>query len=237
MSIVTIVIGVILIGVLLVSEMSNMLLTAELVLMMLFAAPIYFYKKKDMKVFNAYLFMMTLMIVSRYITSTIIVEYASVVTLPLSMEVQLVRQFTGVGVTAVWYLWYSLVFLATLITNHDSLKKCHTVDEVRTHKGFIHNNNFFTVTGIVFVVNLISGIFVYNMQSLATRVFINIFIVIGTMGVYKWYSQKMIIERIVDIKKDTEDKGKESKCVIFNVNEDEMIQYEDKQEESGGDKD
>lgn len=237
MSIVSVIMGVILVGALLVAEMSNMLLTSEMIMIMLFCAPIWFYKKKDAKVWNTYLFTMTLMVIARYISASVVVSHADVVILPISVETKLVRQFVGISSMSVWFIWYALVFASTLITNHSILKGCKTVDAAKNNRGVVVNNNFFTVTGVVFIINLVASIFVYSMQEEVTRIFINICIVLVTVGAYKWYSQKLVIERIIDITKVQEDAGKSSKCTVITIDEPvkKCEEKEDSKEtESGG---
>lgn len=239
MSIVSVIMGVILIGAFLIAEMSNMLLTSEMVMVMLFCAPIWFYKKKDAKVWNAYLFMMTLMVIARYISSAIVVAHADTVTLPISVETKLIRQFVGIGSMAVWFIWYALVFASTLITNHSILKNCKTVEDVKKNRSVTINGNFFTVTGVVFIINLIAAVFVYSMQEEITRVFINICIVLVTIGAYKWYSQKLVIERLAEMMEEVtavkKESGKDSKCTVITIKEpDNKCEESDEKETSGG---
>ena len=217
MSIVTILMALVLVGMLLLAEMLNMILTAEYILIMLFMLPVYLYKRSDTKMWNTYLFMMNLMVIVRYVTSTFVVKYAKVVTLPISVDVELIRQFNGIGVIAIWFLWYAIVFASTVLNNKALINSSATADEIKANKDILHNNSFFSVTAFVFIVNLIIAIFVYDIGDLKLRMGINIVIVLITIATHKYYIQKTIIDRIIEIKENTNIEGKRSKCKIYDM--------------------
>ena len=230
MSFITLIMGAILVGVLLVAEMTNMLMTMEMVMMMLFFAPIFWYKKRDMKVIATYLFSMTLMVVARYISANYVIENSPVVSYPITIKTLQIRQFTGLASITVWFIWYALVFISTLVNAYAIIRKCKTSDDVFSRK-FLPETNFYASTSAIFIVNLIGSIFIYDLKDVLARMICNIIIVFITMMIYSAVIKRFEIERLKEMKAALEKDADEfSKCTVYDIKSGEKIsvEYSDK---------
>ena len=227
MNILTIVMVLVLIGTLFVTDLCSMLMTIEMVLIMILALPIYLYKKRQPAVWNSFLFTMTLSIAARFVTSAYVISHARVVQYPIQIANQNIKQFAGIGVMTIWFIWYILVFASTMFDNHVIIKKAITVDKLDTelHRGTIRiNRNFYNVTCVMLCINFIVAIFVYDMKSIFMRVLINVIVVLVTNIAYNSFINDDAKGKVAELC--NVDKSHHSKVVVYDVKSNTMIDCE-----------
>lgn len=202
MTVLALIMAALLVGTLFVCELCSMLMTAEMVLIMVLALPIYLYKRRQPIVWCNFFFIMTLAVVSRFLTSAYVIANAPVVRYPIEIANENIRQFAGFGMIAVWFLWYVLVFASTMFDNNVIVKKAVYVNDVSSeyNRGTIRiNKNLFDSTSAMLCINFIATIFVYKFKTVIISVLVNIAIVLITNIVYEKWLTAIINSRIEDI--------------------------------------
>lgn len=234
MNALTLIMSLVLIGTLFVSDLHNMLMTTEMITIMTLALPIYFYKKRQPVVWNSFLLIMTLAVASRFVTTPYVIANADVVQLPVSIANQTIKQFAGIGVMTVWFIWYIFVFASTLFDNHIIIKESNSLEKIDKEfkTGTMRvNMNFYNTTCFVLSINFMSAIFIYDMGSIWVRVLINIIIVLITNIAYKAFIKDDIKGRLESII-NSATSSHHRNVDVYDVNSDTIIECENLSKES-----
>lgn len=141
-------------GLCLLAYLMNMLCGWELIFTALFLLPIYAYAKSNKAVTGIFLNLQTAMLIARYAVSTILAFNVQGVTLPISMDETLIKQFAGVVMITGWFIWLAVTGCIVYVTAKSQGAKCNTIKELETSKPIIHATNLFSVT-VVIVITLV----------------------------------------------------------------------------------
>lgn len=141
-------------GLCLLAYLMNMLCGWELIFTALFLLPIHAYAKSNKAVTGIFLNLQTAMLIARYAVSTILAFNVQGVTLPISMDETLIKQFAGVVMITGWFIWLAVTGCIVYVTAKNQGAKCNTIKELENSKPIIHATNLFSVT-VVIVITLV----------------------------------------------------------------------------------
>lgn len=141
-------------GLCLLAYLMNMLCGWELIFTALFLLPIHAYAKSNKAVVGIFLNLQTAMLIARYAVSTILAFNVQGVTLPISMDETLIKQFAGVVMITGWFIWLAVTGCIVYVTAKSQGAKCNTIKELENSKPIIHATNLFSVT-VVIVITLV----------------------------------------------------------------------------------
>ena len=141
-------------GLCLLAYLMNMLCGWELIFTALFLLPIHAYAKSNKAVVDIFLNLQTAMLIARYAVSTILAFNVQGVTLPISMDETLIKQFAGVVMITGWFIWLAVTGCIVYVTAKSQGAKCNTIKELENSKPIIHATNLFSVT-VVIVITLV----------------------------------------------------------------------------------
>lgn len=141
-------------GLCLLAYLMNMLCGWELIFTALFLLPIYAYAKSNKAVTDIFLNLQTAMLIARYAVSTILAFNIQGITLPISMDETLIKQFAGVVMITGWFIWLAVTGCIVYVTAKSQGAKCNTIKELENSKPIIHATNLFSVT-VVIVITLV----------------------------------------------------------------------------------
>lgn len=141
-------------GLCLLAYLMNMLCGWELIFTALFLLPIYAYAKSNKAVTGIFINLQTAMLIARYAVSTILAFNVQGVTLPISMDETLIKQFAGVVMITGWLIWLAVTGCIVCVTAKSQGAKCNTIKELEISKPIIHATNLFSVT-VVIVITLV----------------------------------------------------------------------------------
>lgn len=136
-------------GLCLLAYLMNMLCGWELIFTALFLLPIYAYAKSNKAVVGIFLNLQTAMLIARYAVSTILAFNVQGITLPISMDETLIKQFAGVVMITGWFIWLAVTGCIVYVTTKSQGAKCNTIKELENSKPIIHATNLFSVTVVI----------------------------------------------------------------------------------------
>lgn len=136
-------------GLCLLAYLMNMLCGWELIFTALFLLPIYAYAKSNKVVTGIFLNLQTAMLIARYAVSTILAFNVQGITLPISMDETLIKQFAGVVMITGWFIWLAVTGCIVYVTTKSQGAKCNTIKELENSKPIIHATNLFSVTVVI----------------------------------------------------------------------------------------
>lgn len=164
------VLGFIFITVTFLAYASNILLLWELIPLALLLLPVYLYCRQR-KVLNVYFAVGTLYTGARFYMNMLLAkQHADKVLLPISIDQQIVRQFTGMTVIIALFIWYAYILYATLISINDIYTKTELYEELLTNKKIQLFKNLFNTTTVVVLFEIMLMIWLYDLTSVTVRI-------------------------------------------------------------------
>ena len=165
----SIIIGFIFITVTFLAYASNILFLWELIPLALLLLPIYLYCRKR-KVLNVYFAVGTIYTGARfYMNMLLSKQHADKILLPVSIDQQIIRQFTGLTVIIALFIWYTYILYATLISINDIYTKAESCRELLSNKQIQIFKNLFKSTTVVVLLEIILMVWLYDLTSVTIR--------------------------------------------------------------------
>lgn len=152
---ITISMSCIYIGLCLLAYLMNMIYGWELIFTALFLLPIHAYAKSNKCIVNMFLNTQTAMLIIRYGVSTIVAFKVDDVSLPITMDDLIIRQFAGIVTIVGWFIWLAVTGCVVYVTAKSQSAKCKTIKELERSKPIIHAINLFSVTTVIVIVSVI----------------------------------------------------------------------------------
>lgn len=176
---ITMVVFIVMINMYLFAYLAGMVCGWELIFPFVMAVPIYAYERSQNKVWLALFTTQCVGILSRIALTSYVGLTQSGVTLPLTMDQTLVRQFCGMSNIIAWLLWYIIAGLFMIVTAKNSLVMAKTIKAIDRNRHIIHATNLFSVTTVIVIIQLTVSIQAYalNEQYANMIVFIGIILV------------------------------------------------------------
>lgn len=167
--ILSIVIGFIFITITFLAYASNILFLWELIPLALLLLPVYLYCRKR-KVLNVYFAVGTIYTGARfYMNMLLSKQHADKILLPISIDQQIIRQFTGMTVVISLFIWYTYILYATLVSINDIYTKAESYEELSVNKQIRIFKNLFKSTAVVVLLEIISMVWLYDLTSVTIR--------------------------------------------------------------------
>lgn len=167
--ILSIVIGFIFITVTFLAYASNILFLWELIPLALLLLPVYLYCRKR-KVLNVYFAVGMIYTGARfYMNMLLSKQHADKILLPISIDQQIIRQFTGMTVIIALFIWYTYILYATLITINDIYTKAESYEELVSNKKIQIFKNLFKSTTVVILLEILLMVWLYDLTSVTVR--------------------------------------------------------------------
>ena len=167
--IVSIVMGFIFITVTFLAYASNILFLWELIPLALLLLPVYLYCRKR-KVLNVYFAVGTIYTGARfYMNMLLSKQHADMILLPISIDQQIIKQFTGMTVIIALFIWYTYILYATLITINDIYTKAEVYEELSSNKQIQRFKNLFKSTTVVVLLEILLMVWLYDLTSVTVR--------------------------------------------------------------------
>ena len=167
--IISIVMGFIFIAVTFLAYASNILFLWELIPLALLLLPVYLYCRKR-KVLNVYFAVGTIYTGARfYMNMLLSKQHADMILLPISIDQQIIRQFTGMTVIISLFIWYTYILYATLISINDIYTKAEVYEELLANKRIQIFKNLFKSTTVVVLLEIILMVRLYDLTSVRVR--------------------------------------------------------------------
>ena len=167
--ILSIVIGFIFITITFLAYASNILFLWELIPLALLLLPVYLYCRKR-KVLNVYFAIGTIYTGARfYMNMLLSKQHADKILLPISIDQQIIRQFTGMTVIMSLFIWYTYILYATLVSINDIYTKAESYEELAANKKIQIFKNLFKSTTAVVLLEIILMVWLYDLTSVTVR--------------------------------------------------------------------
>lgn len=167
--ILSIVMGFIFIAITFLAYASNILFLWELIPLALLLLPVYLYCRKR-KVLNVYFAIGTIYTGARfYMNMLLSKQHADKILLPISIDQQIVRQFTGMTVIISLFIWYTYILYATLISINDIYTKAESYEELLVNKKIQIFKNLFKSTTAIVLLEIILMVWLYDLTSVTVR--------------------------------------------------------------------
>lgn len=160
---VTLILAILFLVISFMSYANNILAWYELIpFAFMFLAPWLYCRNK--KVYNVYLACATMMTGIRFYTNYLMFSaHPDKIVLPITFDQPIIKQFTGLGVVIVLYVWYMYIFYAS----YSTIKS--VVNDVKTYDSLIRNSkitryiNLFSSTTVLMFMYIISMIWIYDL--------------------------------------------------------------------------
>lgn len=144
----------------------ELLLWYELVPLFFLLLPPYLYCRNK-KIVNVYLLIGTLYSGIRFYSNYLLAStHADLVMTPITMAQPIVKQFTGMVVILVLYVWYCYMFYTCYATVKGIIKDSETYEMLANNK-ITRYINMFTVTSVIMFGCIVSTIWTYNLVNYA----------------------------------------------------------------------
>lgn len=180
-------------GLCLLAYLMNMLCGWELIFTALFLFPIYTYAKSNKAVTDIFLNLQTTMLIARYAVSTILAFNVQGVTLPISMDETLIKQFAGVVMITGWFIWLAVTGLYVYVTAKSQGAKCNTIKELENSKPIIHATNLFSVTVVIDITLVVVAGQAYELNEHWRNLFV--FVIVAVIVAIAVYAMQIDIIR------------------------------------------
>lgn len=180
-------------GLCLLAYLMNMLCGWELIFTALFLLPIYAYAKSNKAVIDIFLNLQTTMLIVRYAVSTILAFNVQGVTLPISMDETLIKQFAGVVMITGWFIWLAVTGCIVYVTAKSQGAKCNTIKELENSKPIIHAINLFSVTVVIVIILVVVAGQAYELNEHWRDLFV--FVIVAVIVAIAIYAMQIDIIR------------------------------------------
>lgn len=180
-------------GLCLLAYLMNMLCGWELIFTALFLFPIHAYAKSNKAVIGIFLNLQTAMLIARYAVSTIIAFNVQGVTLPISMDETLIKQFAGVVMITGWFIWLAVTGCIVYVTAKSQGAKCNTIKELESSKPIIHATNLFSVTVVIVIILVVVAGQAYELNEHWRDLFV--FVIVAVIVAIAIYAMQIDIIR------------------------------------------
>lgn len=127
--------------------------------------PPYLYVR-NIKIVNVFFLIGTLFTGVRFYTNWLLVKHQyGLVVAPVTMDQPIVRQFTGLVVILVLYVWYMYIFYACATTIRELIKSSETYEKLVKNNRISRYINMFTMTTLVMFAYFIVNIWMYDLAG------------------------------------------------------------------------
>lgn len=159
----TLIIGVVFLIVSFLAYAHKLMLWYELIPLFFLLLPPYLYCRNK-KIVNVYLLIGTLYSGIRFYSNYLLAStHPDLVMMPITMAQPIVKQFTGMVVILVLYVWYCYMFYTCYATVRDIVKKSETYEMLSNNSKITRYINMFTVTSVIMFGCIVSTIWTYNL--------------------------------------------------------------------------
>lgn len=153
------------IGFSLLTYLMSMMQGWELIFTLMFAFPVWYYARRHNVLWNVLFLVQTLALTLRIGVCTVVAFKVGGITPPITMDITLIRQFSGVTAIVGWLVWLICTAVALLSTVKCKVRKHETIKSLEHDRDIIHATNLFSVTTVIVIIDMVVATQAYALND------------------------------------------------------------------------